>query len=310
MKKTALAFTFAAFVLALASSAYAQTTFLGNSLTNAANWSVGLPTDAGNPGTITVNGTVPTDKSTSWTFYMTQTAGTISHSGAGQDFNLVGGSFTQEGGTWGTSSGRGFNIASSNKTTIISGAVIGGGNAHSYFKSGASMTVNGGKFEHFGARSVNIADGAKLIVNGGTVKIGNGDFVNGTVGTTSGGILIFNGGTTTANRFNFARVSAVTFGGASAGSVTVGVSTNATLDWLTGTQMSLSLTNAPGVWAETEWDANRLRYNGQTKTILGKTWAEVTAPGGLGPKTYFNFTGTTLSLVTITYPPGTLIRFQ
>lgn len=311
MKNIALAFTFATLIVALASPANAQTDFLGGTITNAANWSAGLPTSPENAGTIAINGTIPATSTANWTFYMTQTAGSVTFSGSGQDFKLVGGSLTQDGGTWGTSSGRGFNITSSNKTTIISGSIIGGDKSHSYLKNGATLTVNGGKFEHFGTRSVNIQDGAKLIVNGGTFKIGNGDFVNATAGTTSGGILVFNGGTTTANQFNFGRLSTVTFGGTSTGSVIVGVSsTNATLNWLTDTHMSLSLTNAPGVWAETEWDAGRLLYNGQSKTTLSKTWSEVTAPGGLDPKTYFNFTGNTLSLVTITYPPGTLIRFQ
>lgn len=310
MKIPALVFACSAFVAVITPPSYAQTDFLvkdGN-ITNAANWSAGLPTTPENPGTIAIDGKIPATSSVNWTLYITQTAGTLLFTGTGSEFKLVGGSFTQDGGTWANNAERGFYISSSNITTIISGTVNSGAKGHTTIQSGASMTVNGGTFAQFGStRQVYISDGGKLIVNGGTVQA---IAVTNTTSAKTGGILAFNGGTTTANNFNFARASSVTFGGTSAGSVTAGTFTGATFDWLTGTHMSLTLTNTPGVWAEAEWDADRLLFNGQAKTALGKTWAEVTALGGLGPKTYFNFTGTTLSLVTITYPPGTLIRFQ
>jgi hypothetical protein len=56
-------------------------------------------------------------------------------------------------------------------------------------------------------------------------------------------------------------------------------------------------------WAETEWNAGRLTYNGLGTGDLG-SWAAVTASGGLGGGANFSFdSGTnTLSLVSVPEP--------
>ena len=51
--------------------------------------------------------------------------------------------------------------------------------------------------------------------------------------------------------------------------------------------MRLAFTTVSG-WAETEWAAGRLTYNGSDYTTLG-TWAVVTAPDGLGAGVWFDY---------------------
>ena len=97
----------------------------------------------------------------------------------------------------------------------------------------------------------------------------------------------FNGGTVEATHLTFGQSSMdFSFGGMAAGSVTITnfggdrhSDSNIDLDFLPDTQMSLTLTAGTNTWAKDQWDADRLKYNGQSSSNLGKDWAAVTASG-------------------------------
>jgi hypothetical protein len=99
-------------------------------------------------------------------------------------------------------------------------------------------------------------------------------------------------------------------GGTTAGSVTAGTLSgtvsNFSLNWLSGSLMTFRLTDI-ATWAETEWTANRMFFNGQSGSALNLTWAQVIDPTigfNSGGGTYFDWNGTSriLGLVTIPEP--------
>ncbi|HKL21022.1 MAG TPA: hypothetical protein VJ904_04405, partial [Tichowtungia sp.] len=157
--------------------------------------------------------------------------------------------------------------------------------------SSGRLTVNGGTLTV--GPYLYIENGGTLIINGGTLK---GSHLN----VRSGGIFKLNGGTITADDFISNAAYTTTFGGTAKGSLTLlsGLGTVSTLDWLTGTRMSMTVASS-NEWAEALWNSGHLKYNGQDQPDLGKTWAQVTAPDGLGSGCRFAYDSTTetLSLV-------------
>ncbi|MDT8391426.1 MAG: PEP-CTERM sorting domain-containing protein [Lentisphaeria bacterium] len=313
MVKT-FALTLAVSTLALAPTGFADTVFLGGDIALSGNWDNGLPTSAGNPGSIAVNGTVNVDFNN--TYFITQTAGTIGSAGFGSDYNLNGGAFTQNGGTWGSAGNRGFKITGGNQTTLESGAIIGGANSNSSITA-STMIINGGSFTQYGTgRGVFLSGGAVLTINGGAFSTITESATNtfGINSLASGDNYInLNGGTVSVNFLGFGRNnsgSQLTYviGGATPGSFTavdfVALSateliTERKFNWLSGSLMTFTVSNADD-WAEIEWSADRLLYNGQSSTALGGlSWADATNPTvGLGDGAYFAFDGgaNTLSL--------------
>jgi hypothetical protein len=90
----------------------------------------------------------------------------------------------------------------------------------------------------------------------------------------------------------------ITFGGSTAGSLTLRteLGNGAILNWLPGTKMEMTVANEDE-WAETEWAAGRLLYNGQSKSDMGnKTWTQVTAADGLAPGVSFEYDSTSETL--------------
>ncbi len=302
----------AAFLAAHAAHAIAQTSLISGDIATGTNWTNGAPTTVGNPGTIAVNGTVPV--SFNGTYFMTQTAGAITITGSGTDPNLNGGTFTQNGGTWGVSNNRGFRISNGNVTTLESGAIIGGSTSGTTIESGGSLIVNGGSFQQFGAtRNVLLTGNSTLTINGGTFTASNELGIN-RLATGFTNSINLNGGTiavTDELRFgdNGALVT-FNFGGTVAGSLTAlnfvaagDDSENIAarrLNWLPNSLMTMTLTAAASDWAETEWAAGRMTYNGQGFVDLG-SWATVTTTG-FGDSSRFNMAGNTLSIVAVPEP--------
>ena len=275
LKTGALVITTAAALMALTNTASAATTFLGGDISVAANWTASNPPlSAGNPGTVAVDGSIAAGATVS-SYFFTQTTGTISQTGGGSNYLLSGGSFKQDGGLWKT--GRGFNITAGNVTTLESGTILSsfngtGGGTSNAEANGADFIINGGLFEVQSGRNLAITNGGTLEVNGGTLTIA-GSILDISFKSAGGGIS-FNGGTTTASGFNFAKDADLTFGGTTSGSVTVASSSGVdSYDWLTGSQMSLTISGSDE-WAESEWNAGRLLFNGLGTGDLG-TWGDV-----------------------------------
>ena len=81
-------------------------------------------------------------------------------------------------------------------------------------------------------------------------------------------------------------------------------------NWLTGSLMTFEITNADPFWAKTEWEANRLLFNGQSMTNLSNlSWLDATDPAiGLGSGHYWNYSNNTLALgfAAVPEPTGAL----
>lgn len=308
-KLTAMIAAVAAF-----STVHAATTFNGGDLGNAGNWTGGLPTSPGNPGSIAVNGTVSASGSTTYTnYHITQTAGVISYTGSGSDPRLDGGTFEQNGGTWGVANnGRGFRIDNGNVTTLTSGKIISGTLANTQI-IGSTLNVNGGSLETYGAgRGILLSGGGTLNINGGSVFTETSSATNifgiGSLATGSNTINL-NGGVTNVNFLGFGRNNSssqltLTVGGSTVGSFTavdfVALSANELITerdirWLPGSLMTMTITNEAD-WAEIEWDAGRMLYNGQGFGALGD-WATVN-----GSIFSWNGTTNTLSLAAVPEP--------
>jgi hypothetical protein len=320
----------------LAGMISAQTNYVGTG-TNAAldiatlgNWDSGLPTSSINPGTISTNSSVNAANLlfTYTDYYITLTGGVMTQFNSGNDPLFSGGTFTVNGGTYGatTGAGRGFRNDASNVATLTSGKINSGSLAGANIQGGSSLTINGGEFQQWGTtRFIRLTGSSSLTVNpGGTLSMDTTATAVGFLGVnnlSSGTNTIrLNGGTTTANFLAFGNVAAtpklkLTLGGTMAGSLTAvnfqTLSTNEVIgarriDWLPGTLMTVSVTNADE-WAQAEWEANRLFYNGQSSTDLGGlSWADASNPStGLGGGSYwvYNSATETLSLGTGTPPP-------
>ena len=164
--------------------------------------------------------------------------------------------------------------------------------------SGASsiLTINGGTM--MVGRNLNLRNDATFTINGGTLLIA-GSFVGPSFASPAEAIE-FNGGETTAVSFNFETPNTVTFGGSKVGSLSLtdGLGDGATMNWLFGSQMTMTVATVDE-WAAAEWAVGRLTYKGQSNIDLGKTWTEVTAADGLEPGVRFGYDSVaeTLSLV-------------
>lgn len=120
-----------------------------------------------------------------------------------------------------------------------------------------------------------------------------------------------NGGTTTADSLSTYAGFSMTFGGTTAGSLTVGalggsfMPPNRYFDWLTGSQMSFTVAGTAD-WAEAEWTANRMFFNGGSGSDLGLSWADAINPligFDAGGGTYFDWNGTSRTLALVTAVP-------
>lgn len=170
--------------------------------------------------------------------------------------------------------------------------------------SGASFLVSGGSVGMGTSRSLTVNSGGTATISGGTVTI--------TQDIVGAGIVNLDGGTTSVGRdLNFTTLGlSLTLGGTAPGTLTAvnwrGTAANRDVDWLSGTLMEMTLTGAAN-WAETEWTANRMFFDGDSASDLLLTWAQVSNPAigfNAGGGTYFDWdSGTnTLALVTVPEP--------
>ncbi len=314
MKNTSNTVFVGALVLGwLAGIAQAATVFNAspaNILNDGANWSNGLPTPSTNPGTVNLNsiwntGSTLTDWHVNFTggSIGTDSTGTRTFSGGVQTFN--GGSLDF--------SGRAVATTGSADTTVNTGGLFRGGSATI---TNSTFTVSGGQLvgvnQFGGSGDINVNGTTVFNLNSGTVIAGQ----NGTAGnfgnnaTTPGGVWNLNGGTLTAYTLRYRDVSTMVLGGTTAGSATFTngwagtnhTQSNVRINWLTGSLMALTI----GVddWAENEWVANRMFFNGQSSMDFGGlTWADATNSSvGLGGGTYFDWDGSTNTLALAVVP--------
>lgn len=298
----------------LASSVHGDTVYDGTGRIDQANWSNEIPSTAGNPGTINDVLDSGAGSLRGGTYFITQNAGTLSNSFG--NVGLSAGNWTLEDGSIQVTNGD-LTLSSSQVFTQNGGSVTAGSDDF-IVSSGASYVMNDGT----------LSVGDDTIFTGGTISIHGGTFTtdvfNAGVGTftmtggalnvntlgalgepTDGGFTMnFNGGTTmVAGSFGYngdTNISSVIFGGTNAGSlVAAGFSggPKGTMNWLAGSQMSMTITGN-STWAETEYNAGRLLYNGDNNATLGLTWTEATS----GETAIWNFTTDTLSLFSVAPP--------
>lgn len=322
MKSYASALAAIVSVLSLGSISSAQTTFtsadpLDSLISNANNWDNGLPTSL--QGLIAMNANyvadfphvgynvVHTDGTLSkkgGTNYLLLGAGTVwVMDGAGarltdRGMSMSGAQFTlYQGSVAFTDTGKDTSLDAASAMTVHGGSMTVG--RHFYLKGGSSLTINGG--------SLTILNAAGTF---GINKLASGqNFINLNGGDTSVSLLIF-------GRNNSGAQLTYTMGGTTAGSFTAAnfqvlssdeLITERAFNWLPGSQMTFAVTGANG-WAQAEWEANRLRFNGSTAADLGLTWTQVTTTG-FPDKSKFSYDDVTNALSLLPPPPsgGTVI---
>jgi hypothetical protein len=144
--------------------------------------------------------------------------------------------------------------------------------------------------------------GANKIFGGGSWTLNDGLFdANARFILNSGQAFNMNGGTAEIDDLRSQNSSdRITFGGSTSGTFTATAYTqqSGSFDFLGGTQISMTLTGNT-TWAETEWNAGRLRYNGDNQTDLGGlSWTDASDSSvGFGDGSYFEFSSDTLALV-------------
>jgi MYXO-CTERM domain-containing protein len=324
----------AAVVAMLSVSAHAANTFNNaggdnDYISNADNWSEGLPVlDGGpnpgpNPGTITVDAGVDTNV-THEGYNVTHSAGEVSRSNGLSGLRLGTGTIWLAEGSASYGGVRGLVVsggATYTQQTGVDGNFSNNNRDVSVYDAGSAITINGGTFTS--GRSIVAKGGGTLTLNDGTIAYTSTGVFGGAGFSGGNGMINLNGGSVTADRFGFQSGTVVKLGGSSVGTATFadwgsGNGTNSDdrqrdqaihIDLLSGTQVSLTLAstaraldfndgNGPvsDPWAEALWNTDRLRFNGNTSSDLGGlSWADATNPsigldfGGTGE--YFVFTG-------------------
>lgn len=291
MKKS---FVYPILCFAVSASLSAQTTFnvVDGDITNGANWSAGLPTSAGNPGTINIDGDWNSNNVISG-YYVTQTGGTITDS-HGAVSQIQGGEWTMNGGTISLSTV--FESGSGGLITINSGASFISTERADFGDTGGggTVTLNGGSID---VQQIGVLDGSTFNMDAGTltnngenfytnndslVNVSGGTMTTGAFGSMFGGsdgTATFSGGTLNATTMNFRSPDFnLILDGTTAGSLNFsngwGNITGAVdIRWNTGSLMAMTLTGESD-WAETQWDAGTMTYDGQDFNTLGD-WSSV-----------------------------------
>jgi hypothetical protein len=284
-------------------------------ITTSDNWDGGLPTGGSNPGTISIDADASDSISVDG-YDVTHDGGNLDTVG---NTNLTFGTGT----TWVQSGGnivgtRGLNVNGATYTLNSGTTNLTENNRDSIVQSAGSVTINDGVYQV--GRHQFLA-GGDFTVNGGTVTISNH---LGSRNFHSGGSLSLNGGTISAEFLTYGTGGLnLSFGGATAGSLTIANFDgnrhdvdNIGIDFLSGTLMSMTLTNPVESgdntdgdigwmnvgdetgrdWAEQLWFDGRLTFGGADSSTLGN-WTSVTSAGGLGGGESFDFDGNTLSVI-------------
>jgi|GEM_PF-3169704 len=264
--------------------ATAQTLTTSGDIGTASNWSgATLPTNSASPGTIAIDGTV--DGSVTYSgLYIEQSDGDITqNSQGGGGYTFENGSYLMTGGTWATR--RGLVVGTSQTFTIDGGtfgvAVPGGG-------GDSLLSINSGGNLNLLSGSVTVSTD-NVFNTGGTLTISGGAFTSlGNFGNAgfngSGGITNFNGGSISLNTVSFAGGTGIlNFDGTSSGSVSAAsLAGNFSLDWFSGSLMSLTVTGANQAYYEGLYSGGDLNFEGSNANPFA---------------TNFSVSGETLSLV-------------
>jgi hypothetical protein len=304
-----------AVVLLIGSAASAETIFIGASggaLDEPTNWSNGLPSSS-NLGIIDAGKKARVTSGVTYAGYHIdlQTGGEIDGTGLGSGI-LSGGEFTINGGT--LSAFRGVDPADGQIITLTTGLWNLNDSDVDLQGPGTIVNLNGGTVADGGGgnKGFTVHANSVLNINGGSVGASDGYLKH------IGGNISFQGTGGTANFYGGDSYFSELRGTHSSGGLMVyevlgaSGSINAQnigsygeriqIDWGPGTGMSMTIANY-AAWGETEWDAGRLTYDGQDTGDLG-TWAEVTAPGGLGGGESFSYDSGTNTLTLIVPEPA------
>lgn len=283
---------------AFASTAHAQSTFSGGSISDAGNWSAGLPT-GGTSGTMNVNGTI---SASTTGFDVTQTGGDLAWSGGFT--TLIDSTWTLESGaSW---SGTNDTFLRGSTINLNSGASISG---NEFWVRDTTLTGGGnidvGDFQITHNASINLT-GSTVDASGflghRSTGAGNGTLTLSDADVTTGVFRHVDQGSTLQLNLEGAAAGFFSFGNWATSAVEAGADENILVDFASGTGMVMSgtaitrgltiggTTYANSEWAEALWEGDQLTLDGQTSTDLGTDWA--TANG-----TLFSFDGTNLSVV-------------
>jgi hypothetical protein len=292
MNKTLIT-AFTAVLAAAFSTASAQVTFDNGSgdsrLINATNWSTDLLPTATNAltGTLDTSAIAPDSNSSEalTDFRLTITTGaSVSMTGFGR-VTINDSIINMNAGSWNT---RGTRM--SNTIFNLTGGTMSYNNRDGNFTNGSVFTVNGATAVYDPNQAMTLAD-ATFTLEQGTVS----DF-NLTVNNAAS-VLNVNGGSFTATTFNTS-AGVLNLGGSAAGTFNASNFTSGiSIDWANGSQIAMTITGSAG-WAESEYNAGRLLFEGDNNTALGLTWAQATSGG----TQIWDFTGDTLTLVAIPEP--------
>jgi len=260
-------------IVTFCSYSYAQfdTTFndasgTDNLITNAGNWSSGLPT-GGNTGEIGIDAGFDTNITLTG-YNITHSAGEVSRNGGLSGLRVGSGStWLMDGASASTTGFRGLIVLDGGSFTLDNGTGDFTNNNRDSVVDGngfnSTATINGGTFSV--GRDLIVADSATFTMNGGIMTISDEIFSQGFSPAASG--IVFNGGTTTATRLHIDNSSVITFGGSTAGSLQLtdtfqASGSNATLNFLAGSQMQLTVNGADQSFYEGLFTGGNLLYEG------------------------------------------------
>jgi hypothetical protein len=290
MKKS---FSYPILCFAVSASLSAQTTFnvADGDITVGGNWTAGLPTSSGNPGTIGIDGDWNSNNELS-NYYVTQTGGTITDSHGGTS-RIRGGEWTMNGGVLSlssvleTGSGGVITINSGASLTSTERADFGDLGVGTVNLSGGSIDVqqtgvlNGSTFNMTAGTLT--TNGSNFYTNGGSlVNVSGGTLTTGSFGSMFGGsdgTATFTGGTLNATTLNFRSPDFnLVLGGSTSGSLNFSggwgrLDGAVDIRWNSGSLMDMTLTGETD-WAETVWNAGEMTVDGQDTSTLGN-WSAV-----------------------------------
>jgi len=285
-KTGTLAITAAALLAAYGPAAPAATTDFNDAdgsdslLDNAGNWDNGLPT-GGTQGTLTLD--AGWQSSADYSGYdVVHTAGTITPEGFESGGWSLGSNTTwlMDGGS--IDNTRGISLGAGSAFTLDAGTADLTANNRDTIVNEATLAINGGTFQV--GRDLKISGtGSALTVSGGQLDVA--DEIRDAGFGTGNAVLSFNGGTTTATSFNFSLPGeSVTFGGSTAGSVTLSdnLGTVSPINWLSGSLMEFTVAGADLSFYQTLYGNGDLLFEGSNADPFGNN---------------FQVSGATLSLI-------------
>jgi hypothetical protein len=297
--------------------ASAETTFIGGStnnfISNPANWDNGLPVGAGKQGTISTNAGF--DSTVTHTGYLvTHSSGTLSAANGLSQFALGAGSvWVMDGASAEMTNTRGLNLNGAQFTLNQGQANLTANSSATALNGASTLTINGGSM--LTGKSLYLSGSSTLTITNGSLST-TGDFGKNRLSSGNNVINIFGGTVSVGDQLRFGKTGStltINLGGSTAGTLTAldyvaAADDQENIDvrkvnWVTGSQIAMTLTEAAVNWAEVEWNAGRLTYNGQGTNELNKTWAQVTTAGGLGTGANFAYSSATKTLSLVSTSP-------